>query len=341
MHGFRVGDSIGLPYEGLSRRRVRAMIGESALRHRLLPGIGMVSDDTEHMVMTCRAYLASRGDPDRFARLLAHQLRCWLLAAPPASGLATARACVKLLVGFGPSSSGIRSAGNGPAMRAGILGVLCEPPESVCEFVDRSTLTTHTHEHAIHGARAVALASHAELISESSDRIVNYRALVEAHLPSGEMLLTISNVIESVQRGDTLEQFADSIGCESGVTGYVMHTVPIVLHAWLGQRNSYSYEEAVTDVVRLGGDTDSTSAILGGLLGLRVGERGIPDTWRKRICDPSVTSKTLSRLSEANENRGRRFRARPCLNLLRLPRNLVFFVIVLGHAVRRAFPPYR
>lgn len=121
------------------------------------------------------------------------------------------------------------------------------------------------------------------------------------------MLLAIDNVIESVQRGDSTEKFADSIGCDNGVTGYVMHTVPIVLHAWLGQRDSISYEVAVTDVVRLGGDTDSTSAILGGLLGLRVGARGIPDTWRKRICDPSVTSKTLSRLSEAYENRGKRF----------------------------------
>ncbi len=47
--GTAIGDSIGLPYEGLSRRRAKRLLGPPD-RHRFLFGRGMVSDDTEHNV---------------------------------------------------------------------------------------------------------------------------------------------------------------------------------------------------------------------------------------------------------------------------------------------------
>ena len=40
---------------------------------------------------------------------------------PAGVGLATARACLKLWLGFSPERSGIYSAGNGPAMRSAVL----------------------------------------------------------------------------------------------------------------------------------------------------------------------------------------------------------------------------
>lgn len=44
--GTAVGDAIGLPYEGLSRRRALKLLGKPT-KHRLFFGKGMVSDDTE------------------------------------------------------------------------------------------------------------------------------------------------------------------------------------------------------------------------------------------------------------------------------------------------------
>src|SRR5690349_8968013 len=120
--GTAVGDAVGLPFEGLSRRRVRRMSGAS-LRHRLVLGRGMASDDTEHTCMAAQALLVSGGDPDGFARSLGWRLRWWLLGLPAGVGKATARAILKLWLGFPPSRSGVRSAGNGPAMRAAVLGV--------------------------------------------------------------------------------------------------------------------------------------------------------------------------------------------------------------------------
>jgi ADP-ribosylglycohydrolase len=42
-------------------------------------------------------------------------------------------------------------------------------------------------------------------------------------------------------------------------------------------------EDALVDVVRLGGDTDTNAAIAGGLLGLRDGAAAIPARWVERL----------------------------------------------------------
>ncbi len=105
--GTAVGDALGLPYEGLSRRRGKRLYGEPD-RYHLLPGRGMVSDDTEHACMVAQALIASGNDADAFARELARRLRWWLLALPAGTGLATLKATLKLCVGdFGKAERGV------------------------------------------------------------------------------------------------------------------------------------------------------------------------------------------------------------------------------------------
>ena len=88
--GMAAGDALGLPREGLSARRAERMYG-TEIRHRLVAGRGMVSDDTEHACMTGQALLASGGGPARFARSLGWRLSGWLLALPAGVGWGTLR----------------------------------------------------------------------------------------------------------------------------------------------------------------------------------------------------------------------------------------------------------
>jgi ADP-ribosyl-[dinitrogen reductase] hydrolase len=120
--GGALGDSIGLPAEGLSARRI-ARLWPGPLRHRFIADRGMVSDDTEHAVMTALSLTKHGADPDRFARDLARRLRWWFAGIPAGIGLATARSILKLWCGVRPSRSGVWSAGNGPMMRAAVVGV--------------------------------------------------------------------------------------------------------------------------------------------------------------------------------------------------------------------------
>src|SRR3954466_3589018 len=110
--GTAVGDSLGLPFEGLGARRAARLLGDPLLHH-LLPGKGMVSDDTEHACFTARALLLSNGDAKAFGRHLASSLRWWFAGLPAGIGLATLRAILKSCIGFPPHRSGVFSAGNG------------------------------------------------------------------------------------------------------------------------------------------------------------------------------------------------------------------------------------
>jgi ADP-ribosylglycohydrolase len=65
--GAAVGDALGLPREGMSRRRAEKMFGSRPVRHHFFFGRGMLSDDTEHTCMVGQSLLAAPDDPRKFA----------------------------------------------------------------------------------------------------------------------------------------------------------------------------------------------------------------------------------------------------------------------------------
>ncbi len=133
--GTAVGDAIGLPREGVGRRRGERLFGSSPLEHRLILGRGLCSDDTEHTIMVAQALTATGGSPQAFARNFAWRLRWWFLRLPAGVGLGTLRACLKLWVGVKPHRSGVRSAGNGPAMRSALLGLAARNDQHLARLV--------------------------------------------------------------------------------------------------------------------------------------------------------------------------------------------------------------
>lgn len=58
--------------------------------------------------------------------------------------------------------------------------------------------------------------------------------------------------------------------------GYIVHTLEASIWCLL---STDSYEDAVLESVNLGGDTDSTGVVVGGLSGLIYGVEGIPNEW--------------------------------------------------------------
>jgi ADP-ribosylglycohydrolase len=54
--GTAVGDALGLPAEGLCRRRILRLY-QGHWRHRLVFGRGMISDDTEHTIFVAQCLL--------------------------------------------------------------------------------------------------------------------------------------------------------------------------------------------------------------------------------------------------------------------------------------------
>jgi ADP-ribosyl-[dinitrogen reductase] hydrolase len=349
--GTAVGDALGLAGEGLSRRRLRRLFPDVS-RYHFFAGKGWCSDDTEHAGMTAQAFLAAqqnRPAPDAavFAHALAAKLRWWLLGLPAGIGLATGRSIIKLWFGWSPEKSGVPSAGNGPAMRAPILGVLLgHDPAALAAFIRASTRLTHTDPKAEHGALAVAWAAHcaarARIDTAPFSAPDAARALI-THLPSAaaELAALITSAGASVAAGDSTEKFATAIGCEHGVSGYMLHTVPVALHAaW---SHPLDLPTALGAAIRCGGDTDSVAALVGGIVGARVGRAGIPAPLLDDLWEWPRSVRWMERLGAmlAATRAPNRVAFPLRLNIPGvLARNVFFLVLVLAHGLRRLLPPW-
>ncbi|MCB9867506.1 MAG: ADP-ribosylglycohydrolase family protein [Phycisphaerales bacterium] len=344
MLGSAVGDALGLPREGLSARRAARMFGAGPLQHRFAVGRGMMSDDTEHLCMVVQALLASGGEPDAFARSLAWRLRGWLVGLPAGTGWATLRAGLRLWVGYSWKTSGVFSAGNGPAMRAGILGLYAgEDDERLRRLVHRSTRITHTDPLAEEGALLVALAAR-YAARHGGDALEPAVFLADARVAvtDDRWREVLDLVAVALERNSTPDKFAESAGLIGGVSGFIVHTVAASLFCWL--RYAGDFRAGVEGVIRLGGDTDSTAAITGGLLGAALGAEAIPAEWCDRLCEwPRSVNwmmRLAERLSDATSANVADAAPLPLFWPGLIVRNLCFGVIVLLHALRRMFPPY-
>jgi ADP-ribosylglycohydrolase len=336
--GQAVGDALGLPMEGLSRRRAARLFPEPD-RMRFLFGRGFGSDDTEHAAMTANALLRSGGDVGRFHRSLAWRLRWWFLSGPPGVGRATAKACLKLWL-LPWAASGVRSAGNGPAMRAVVLGAAVADRERMFELVDASTRLTHTDPAAVIGARAVALAARPGAdLRGVADQLA--RLDPEPRGAAAVLRDLLGRAVEAFETGRGVDEFVRSVGLERGVSGFIAHTGPVALFAAF--RHADDYRAAVQRVIRCGGDTDTVAAITGAIVGSRVGRAGIPPEWVGRFADWPRSADYLDRLARRLATTDWRSAPQPAEPLAwwAVPaRNLVFLAAVLAHAGRRALPPY-
>jgi len=341
LFGTLVGDAIGLPFEGLSRRRIQEF-KPVPLRHRFLFGRGMMSDDTEHTCLVADALIHSRGDPDQFARLLAWRMRFWFLGLPAGIGLATLRACLKLWCFIPPKKSGVFSAGNGPAMRSAIVGVYAyDDPQLREQLIAVNTRITHTDPKAIKGALIVAELAARNAQNTGLDPEECLADLSDLVNEDAELRELLGKALESAKADQSAVDFCQTLNLRKGVSGYIYHTLPVVVQIVL--RHGANYEQAITEAVACGGDTDTVAAIVGGIVGARVGKAGIPQDWVEN-CRDWPRDKTYIRLL-AEELAMTRVMQRPgytqWIDPIRIwIRNAFFMAWVLAHGFRRLLPPY-
>lgn len=342
--GVAVADALGLPMEGLSRRRLRRW-HPLIDRHRFLFGRGMCSDDSEHNVMVALSVCQSGDDVERFAAQMRGRLRWWLLALPAGVGSATARAVLKLWLFLPQRWQGVYSAGNGAAMRSPLLGVLfSDQPQALRSFVRASTRLTHTDPKAECAALAAALAAREAACGRNSPSAFLELMRVElAHFGSdgSELLALLERAAGSASANEPSTTFAESLGLAHGVSGYAYHTLPVALHGWFAHPRDYA--SAVAGVIACGGDTDTVAAITGGIVGAGIGRDGLPADWLDGLIEWPASVRWLVALAEATQRRVLGLPGKPPREnawLVLLGRNVVFLVIVLAHGFRRLLPPW-
>lgn len=329
--GTAVGDSLGLPAEGLSAAHI-ARRWPGAWKQRFFFGRGMVSDDTEHTVFVAQCLGKEPSDAAAFQRRLAWKLRWWILGLPAGVGFATLRAILKLWLGFPVGRSGVFSAGNGPAMRSPIFGVwFAHDAARLKEFVRASTRLTHTDPRAETAALAVAQTTAWAARHSAGEETSEIWDFWRGAGPEDQEWLTILQKMRAAdEAGHSVADLARALGLERGVSGYAYHTVPVALYAWL--RHDGDFRACLEAVLRCGGDTDTVAAIAGGLAALR---SAIPTDWIETLRDFPISTPYLRRLAESLEAG----EPLPWFGWPILPlRNLGFLIIVLTHGFRRLIP---
>jgi ADP-ribosylglycohydrolase len=335
--GTAVGDALGLPAENLSAERIRRN-WPGPLTMRFIFGRGMISDDTEHTIMVAQALLSHPRDSAAFQRAFGWKLRWWFAALPAGVGLATARACLKLWIGFPKHKCSVKSGGSGPAMRSAIIGAFfADEPEKRREFVLASSRLTHSgwqaETAALAVAEAAALSAQCEGVPTATQILPVLRALSEQE----EWQMRMSQIESSLESEDSVSEFVGKMGLKRGISGYALHVVPIALYAWL--RHPHDFRTALATAISCGGDTDTVGAILGGLIGAGLGSDGIPVDWRNALVEWPRTNKFFLQLAQhlTDEKRGQ---PKGPVNYLwpgLILRNIFFLVIVLFHGFRRLF----
>jgi ADP-ribosyl-[dinitrogen reductase] hydrolase len=313
--GTALGDALGLPCEGMSAKRIARRFGKLD-RYHLIGRTGYVSDDTEQSALVAQSLAAFPADPDRCARAFRRSIVGWFWRLPWGIGMATIRACFRIMMGF--SRSGVRSAGNGSAMRAAVIGAFFhDQPEKRRAFGVAIARTTHTDDRAVQGALYVAeLAA----VGPGEARKIVTEPLLGAALDRATELAKAST------------STADA-AVALKTTGYVVHSVPFALFCYL----SYGATPllALQECISAGGDTDSIAAILGGWLGARHGEPGLPAHLIALLHDGPFGPTHLRALAASLAAGAPPPRYSWIGALLR---NLALYPVILAHGFRRLFP---
>ena len=165
------------------------------------------------------------------------------------------------------------SCGNGGGMRAAPIGAYFSTDlDAVVTHAARSAAPTHAHPDGVAGAVAVAVAAAAVFAGERDPRAL--LELVYAHTPAGPTREGIRRAL-AMLRAEPI-----TVAAELGNGSAVLAADTIPFAVWCAATHLDDYAGALWACGSVGGDIDTTCAIVGGIVVGAVGLAGIPAEWR-------------------------------------------------------------
>jgi ADP-ribosylglycohydrolase len=280
--GIAVGDALGVPFEFNDRSMMRenpctGMVGHGTHDQPA----GTWSDDSSMTFCLAEALSEDDFELDHLGRLFVRWFFDGYWTAHGVCydyGSTTAEAIKRLERGLPVEASaccGEGSNGNGSLMRILPLVFFSKdlPVEDRFEWTRKVSAITHGHIRSI-------IACHyylefARLILQGLEKEDAYRQLQKDLPPFLANIGIEKTEFEYFNRllvGDIASFHEDEIQSD----GYVLHTLEASMWCLLTTGN---FRDAVLTAVGLGGDTDTTAAVIGGLAGLVYGVERIPEDW--------------------------------------------------------------
>jgi ADP-ribosyl-[dinitrogen reductase] hydrolase len=276
--GSLVGDALGVPVEFLDRVAVQLNPVESMCEYGTHhQPRGTWSDDGSLILCTADSLLNHEFNLDdiaeRFVRWSDDGL--WTAWGEPFDiGATTGDALNRIRNGTPTVKAGGQdeySNGNGSLMR--ILPVAIrfasEPIESFAEHIEKVSAITHGH------ARSRMACVFYGLV---------VRQLLQGWQPRPALDAARAEFTGWYERAASFSHFRDVLendlmtlrDQDIASSGYVLHTLHASLWCLL---KTQSYRDCVLKAVNLGGDTDTTACVAGGLAGVAYGIKAIPSDW--------------------------------------------------------------
>ncbi|WP_371555129.1 ADP-ribosylglycohydrolase family protein [Streptomyces longwoodensis] len=272
LRGLAVGDALGSQFF--------VPVNVPLLKRRELPsGPWQWTDDTE-MACSVVAVLAAHGriDQDALARSFAEHHDFDRGYGPAVNRL------LRLVREGGDWRelsaalfNGQGSWGNGAAMRIAPLGAwYADDPEQATHQAEISAYPTHQHREAVVGAMAVAAAAALAAAPDGPPSPESLLDGVVALVPRSAVGAGLRRAQDMLDYGDAAT-VAAVLGCGRRTTAH--DTVPFAV--WSAARSLGGYEEAFWTTAQVGGDVDTTCAIVGGIVA--AGRAGAPPAaWAER-----------------------------------------------------------
>jgi len=317
-------------------------ISKGVIKQKFLLGKGMISDDTEHALITARALMDARGDVAVFEKGLARRLKRWLLAMAPGVGKATLISIISMWF-RPPDRCGRPSAGNGPLMRAPLIGIYFQEDQKLRDdFVKASTRMTHRDPRALLMAAGIA-----DIVAISSVKPLGWLQMSKVFRQAAKRLsnpydkehlqelFTLLDHLDDAQNlGIGLDTALSVIGCEKGVDGYVYRSALACAYV-AGTHQSAA--ESTNTIILQGGDTDSTAALTAALCA--ASGQYFPLESMKTLRDWPVSQEYLEQHADWLASNYDCQIEEPTY-IKQLGRNIVLFWVAVFHIGRSWLPPY-
>jgi len=228
MYGAIIGDVVGSTYE---------FAGRKTKKFSLFPGGSDFTDDTIMTIAVAKALMRSVDTDESFGKVLVEEMRQLGEVYPHPKGGYGVRFREWLI---DPYPMPYNSAGNGSAMRVSPCGLFAVTLEEALALAEASAAVTHNHPEGIKGAQATAAAIYLAKTKHTKEQIRDY--IKEHFYP--------------------LDQTLDEIRPDYKFHGSCQNSVPQSIQAFLESKN---YEDALRNVISLGGDADTMGAITGAI----------------------------------------------------------------------------
>jgi ADP-ribosyl-[dinitrogen reductase] hydrolase len=284
--GSLVGDALGVPVEFIDRASVQAdpvMDMRSFGTHR--QPAGTWSDDSSLLLCSVDSLIRHEFNTEEIGKLFCAWYRegFWTPHGKVFdAGVTTVNALSRIATGVHAEFAGGDdqfSNGNGSLMR--ILPVSLRfaeyPTKELLNRVHRASAITHRHARSQMACGFFTLVVRELLNGHNSiDAFANglsaFRKFYEPH----PWWAAEFDYFQLLLAGDLVKRPESEIDS----SGYVLHTLGASLWCLLTTSN---FEECVLKAVNLGGDTDTTGCVAGGLAGVHYGVSAIPEKWIRSL----------------------------------------------------------